>query len=79
MRTLVSLENGEKTRYSAGTLAAVEATLGWEPGSCLRIVAGGNPRRSADPELTRLEHVWHRLSLEQRRMLARVAEQSLER
>jgi transcriptional regulator with XRE-family HTH domain len=40
-RTLGKLENGK--RVSASTLGAVENHLGWVPGSCRRILAGGEP------------------------------------
>jgi transcriptional regulator with XRE-family HTH domain len=40
-RTLGKLENGK--RVSASTLGAVENHLGWSPGSCRRILAGGEP------------------------------------
>ncbi len=40
-RTLGKLENGQ--RVSASTLGAVENQLGWAPGSCRRILAGGEP------------------------------------
>ncbi|HTS98230.1 MAG TPA: helix-turn-helix transcriptional regulator [Streptosporangiaceae bacterium] len=44
-RTLGKLENGR--RVSASTLGAVENHLGWSPGSCRRILAGGEPAASA--------------------------------
>jgi hypothetical protein len=40
-RTLGKLENGQ--RVSASTLGVVENQLGWGPGSCRRILAGGEP------------------------------------
>ncbi len=40
-RTLGKIENGK--RVSASTLGAVENHLGWAPGSCRRILAGGEP------------------------------------
>lgn len=40
-RTLGKLENGK--RVSASTLGAVENHLGWAPGSCRRILTGGEP------------------------------------
>src|ERR1700734_4389460 len=40
-RTLGKLENGK--RVSPSTLGAVENHLGWTPGSCRRILAGGEP------------------------------------
>jgi transcriptional regulator with XRE-family HTH domain len=44
-RTLGKLENGR--RVSASTLGAVENHLGWAPGSCRRVLAGGEPVRPA--------------------------------
>ena len=40
-RTLGKVETGK--RVSASTLGAVENQLGWAPGSCRRILAGGEP------------------------------------
>jgi Helix-turn-helix len=40
-RTLGKLENGQ--RVSPSTLGMVENRLGWAPGSCRRILAGGEP------------------------------------
>ncbi|HUC22633.1 MAG TPA: helix-turn-helix transcriptional regulator [Streptosporangiaceae bacterium] len=40
-RTLGKLENGQ--RVSASTLGVIENVLGWAPGSCRRIMAGGEP------------------------------------
>jgi hypothetical protein len=40
-RTLGKLENGQ--RVSASTLGVIENQLGWEPGSCRKILAGGEP------------------------------------
>jgi len=40
-RTLGKLENGK--RVSASTLGSVENHLGWAPGSCRRIMTGGEP------------------------------------
>jgi hypothetical protein len=46
-RTLGKLEKGQ--RVSASTLGMVENELGWVPGSCRRILAGGEPNAgSAD-------------------------------
>jgi hypothetical protein len=44
-RTLGKLENGQ--RVSPSTLGMVENRLGWVPGSCRRILGGGEP--SAGP------------------------------
>jgi len=40
-RTLGKLETGH--RVSASTLGVIENHLGWTPGSCRRILAGGEP------------------------------------
>jgi transcriptional regulator with XRE-family HTH domain len=40
-RTLGKVENGK--RVSASTLGAIENHLGWAPGSCRRILTGGEP------------------------------------
>jgi hypothetical protein len=45
-RTLGKLENGRKV--SASTLGVVENHLGWSPGSCRRILAGGEPSVVSD-------------------------------
>lgn len=54
-RTLGKLENG--SRVSASTLGVVENHLGWAPGSCRRVLAGGEPAiASADPVATQPEY-----------------------
>jgi transcriptional regulator with XRE-family HTH domain len=40
-RTLGKLENGQ--RVSASTLGVLDNHLGWAPGSCRRILSGGEP------------------------------------
>lgn len=49
VRVIDDLERGLRGNYSDATLAAVEAALGWEFGSALRVVQGGRPRREVDP------------------------------
>jgi hypothetical protein len=44
-RTLGKLENGQ--RVSPSTLGMVENRLAWAPGSCRRILAGGEPTVSS--------------------------------
>jgi hypothetical protein len=44
-RTLGKLENGQ--HVSPSTLGMVENRLGWAPGSCRRILAGGEPAPGA--------------------------------
>jgi hypothetical protein len=51
-RTLGKLENGK--RVGASTLGAVENHLGWAPGSCRRVLAGGEPAAARDGQ-TRYE------------------------
>jgi hypothetical protein len=59
-RTLGKLENGQ--RVSPSTLAMVENRLGWTPGSCRRILAGGEPN-AASRDSGRAEYedptLWH--------------------
>jgi transcriptional regulator with XRE-family HTH domain len=60
-RTLGKLENGQ--RVSASTLGVIENQLGWAPGSCRKILAGGEPglnrdeQRAADYEDPTLRHI----------------------
>jgi len=44
-RTLGKLENGQ--RVSPSTLGVIENVFGWAPGSCRRILAGGEPGASS--------------------------------
>src|SRR5262249_58402505 len=59
-RTLGKLENGQ--RVSPSTLGMVENRLGWGPGSCRRILAGGEPT-VVSPGPGQAEHedptLWH--------------------
>jgi transcriptional regulator with XRE-family HTH domain len=59
-RTLGKLENGQ--RVSPSTLGMVENRLGWAPGSCRRILAGGEPD-AAPPSPGHAEYedptLWH--------------------
>jgi hypothetical protein len=48
-RTLGKLENGQ--HVSPSTLGMVENRLGWAPGSCRRVLAGGEPSAGATPDL----------------------------
>jgi Helix-turn-helix len=60
-RTLGKLENGQ--RVSASTLGVIDNHLGWAPGSCRRILAGGEPevigapRDAADYDDPTLRHL----------------------
>ena len=59
-RTLGKLENGQ--HVSPSTLGMVENRLGWAPGSCRRILAGGEPTVES-PDRGPAEHedptLWH--------------------
>jgi hypothetical protein len=59
-RTLGKLENGQ--RVSPSTLGMVENHLGWAPGSCRRLLAGGEPNVSS-PDRGQAEYedptLWH--------------------
>jgi len=59
-RTLGKLENGQ--RVSPSTLGMVENRLGWAPGSCRRILAGGEPNIGS-PDRGHAEYedptLWH--------------------
>lgn len=76
-RVLGDLERGARSNYAASTLAAVEAALGWSPGSCERIVQGGRPVINIDPLFLRLRDAWQYLTPDARRMLVAIAEQTL--
>jgi hypothetical protein len=59
-RTLGKLENGQ--HVSPSTLGMVENRLGWAPGSCRRILAGGEPK-AGSPDVEHAEYedptLWH--------------------
>lgn len=77
-RVLDDVEKARRANYSETTLAAIEAALGWEPGTCLRVVQGGKVRRDVDPVLVRLLDAWTTLSPDARWMLVEIAERSSE-
>lgn len=78
-RVITALELHERDNFSAETIAAVEAALGWDPGSAERVRSGLRPVRREDADLARLRTLWPRLSRDARRMLVRFAEDALER
>lgn len=78
-RVLDDLEAGSRDNYSDETLAAIEATLGWKAGTCLRVVGGGKVHREYDPAMARIMAVWPYLTAEAREWLANTAEQILRR
>lgn len=73
-RLLDDLEAGRRSNYSDTTYAAIEATLGWREGTCLRVVAGGRVFREFDPALVRIMRAWPHLSQDVRGMLADLAD-----
>lgn len=70
VRLLADLETGERSNYQPATLAAVEAALGWAPGTCEHVVAGGRIRREADPHLQRILDAWPNLDEDAKILLA---------
>lgn len=74
VRTLSDLERGARDNYSAETLSAVEAVLGWAPGSVQRILDGGDPTREQDDDLAAVLAAWPQLDARARRALRAVAE-----
>ncbi len=74
--TVDSIEHARKTRYDPATLAAVEHTLGWTPGSVERVRKGLGPIYDGDPDLTALIDVWHKLSPGSRRILRLLAQEA---
>jgi hypothetical protein len=75
-RVLDDLEHGKRINYQVATLAAVEATLGWAPGTIGQIVRGGKVQRDMDPELVRLMDIWPHLSADARALLVEMAERA---
>lgn len=70
------MEKGRRSNYSDATLAAIEAALGWEPGTCVRIVQGGRVRRDLDPQTMRFLEAWRTLPPEARELLIEMAERA---
>ena len=73
-RTVDDLERGRRDNYLDTTLAAVEYALGWQPGTCLRVVQGGRVRRHVDPQMERVWAAWPHLSNKERAAVAELAE-----
>jgi len=78
VRVIGDLERARRTNYQDTTLGAVEGALGWEVGTCQRIVAGGRPAHNHDPMMVRLLAIWPFLSDDARAMLVAVAERARE-
>lgn len=76
-RTVDDLETGRRDNYLDTTLAAVELALGWQFGTCVRVVQGGRVVHEVDPDLARLLVLWRRLSRDARLMLVEVAERAV--
>ncbi|NUP32913.1 MAG: helix-turn-helix domain-containing protein [Streptomycetaceae bacterium] len=77
-RTLGDVEKGRRDNYSDATLAAIEAALGWEAGSALRIVQGGKVRRDIDPQMVRLLDAWATLGPDARVLMLELIERAAE-
>lgn len=76
VRLLSDIENGRRDNYDPSTVAIIESTLLWEPGSIARTAAGGAPRPVADGAMQRLLASWPNLSQDAREMLADLAERN---
>ena len=76
--TISNLERGTRDRYQPETVAAVEAVLGWQAGSVVKILGGGKPTREDDADLALILAAWPRLDARARRAL-RVAAEALRR
>ena len=76
-RVLSDLETGRRQRYAPRTLAAVEAALGWAPGTCERVAQGGRVRMEMDESLQRVLDAWPRLSPDARVLVAEMVEKAL--
>lgn len=68
-RTIEDLTAGQRTGYRESTLYRLEAALGWEHGSAMRVVGGMKPRREADPGLAVIRDAWPRLSPRDRQIV----------
>lgn len=75
-RLVGDIENGRRSNYSDATLAAIEAVLGWAPGTCLRVVQGGKVRRDIDLQTMRMLDAWSTLPSEARELLIELAERA---
>jgi hypothetical protein len=78
VRVIGDLERGRRANYLETTLGAVEGALGWEVGTCQRIVAGGQPAHNHDAMMIRLLAIWPYLSNDARAMLVAGAERARE-
>lgn len=74
-RTIENIETGNHPgRPRNTTLSKIEQALGWQEGSCERIVHGGRPREVTDPLLAKVTAAWPRLTDDQKVALSRLAE-----
>lgn len=73
VRTIGSLEAGERCQYDETTIVRIESALGWAPGSVDRVVEGRAPTVVAGPYLARILDIWPRLPRDYRRVLAYLA------
>lgn len=75
--TIRNIENGYRTGYSAGIIAAVEYALGWAQGSFMAVVDGAKPRLKKDPLFDRVRLAWPHLDDQSKRMFVEVVEATL--
>jgi transcriptional regulator with XRE-family HTH domain len=73
-RTVSDVERAARPNISADTLGAIEAALGWEPGSAVAILQGLDPLRAGDELLARIAAVWPTLGDRERQIVAAVVD-----
>lgn len=74
--TVDNLVHARKTSYDPMTLGAVEAVLGWQPGSVERVRRGLEPRYDTDPELAAVIDAWPKIPAGTRRMIRLLAQEA---
>jgi len=74
IRTIEYIEGGTRDGYRQSTLARIEDAFGWTPGSCERIVEGGQPRRTQDHLLARIHDRWAYLTTAQQQAIVELLE-----
>lgn len=75
-KTVYDLEKARRANFAEETLAAIEATLGWNPGDADRVRRGLEPSRTTDPALAHLIAIWPELTPAARRHILDIAERS---
>jgi DNA-binding XRE family transcriptional regulator len=71
-RTVSDIERAARANFSADTLGAVEAALGWEPGTVSDVLRGRAP--APDVGLARVAAAWPRLGDRERQIVLAVVD-----